>query len=148
MADRARAGRMAKRILTIVATALESRIKDPRLKFITVTDVTMTGDLHDATVYYTVRGRTLEEAPDEAGAAEALHRYRGQIRKLVGDELSVRFTPTIRFELDPLPDSRAHMEDLLERARLRDEAIRTAAAGKQFAGDANPYRDTEEPGEE
>ena len=143
MADQARAGRMAKRILTIVATALESRIKDPRLEYVTVTDVTMTGDLHDATVYYTVRGRTLDDTPDEAGAAEALHRYRGQIRKIVGDELSVRFTPTISFVLDTLPDSRAHMEDLLDRARQRDEQIRAAAAGKQYAGDADPYKESE-----
>ena len=46
MADKVRAGRMAKRIQTIVATALEHEIKDWHLEFVTVTDCTLTGDLH------------------------------------------------------------------------------------------------------
>ena len=56
-------------------------------------------------------------------AAEALNRARGQIRKIVGDQLSVRFTPTISFERDTVPESSAHMEELLNRARARDEEL-------------------------
>lgn len=57
MADHARAARMAKRIQTIVATAIEREIKDRRLELVTITDTRVTGDLHDATVFYTSRRR-------------------------------------------------------------------------------------------
>ena len=123
MADHARAARMAKRIQTIVATAIEREIKDRRLELVTVTDTRVTGDLHDATVFYTVRGRTIEEEQDLADAAEALHRARGQLRKIVGQQLGVRFTPTLSFEVDTVPEASAHMEALLARARARDEEL-------------------------
>ncbi|MGH3559620.1 MAG: ribosome-binding factor A, partial [Mycobacterium sp.] len=59
MADPARARRLAKRISAIVASAIEYEIKDPRLGGVTITDAKVTADLHDATLYYTVLGRTL-----------------------------------------------------------------------------------------
>ena len=59
MADRARAARMAKRIQTIVANTIEHSVKDRRLELVTITDTQLTGDLHDATVFYTVRGLSL-----------------------------------------------------------------------------------------
>lgn len=140
MADNARAARMAKRIQTIVASAIEREIKDRRLEFITITDVTMTGDLHDATVFYTVRGATIEDAPDTDAASEALHRARGQLRKIVGEQLGVRFTPTLTFQLDTVPESSAHMEALLERARIRDQELAKLKESATPAGDLNPYK--------
>lgn len=140
MADHARAARMAKRIMTIVASAIEREVKDPRLEFVTVTDCRVTGDLHDATVFYTVRGRTIDEPADNDAAAEALFRARGQLRKIVGDQLSVRFTPTLGFALDTVPEASAHLEDLLAKAREIDERVRAQAAGAAPAGDADPYR--------
>lgn len=140
MADNARAARLAKRILHIVASAVELQIKDRRLEFVTITDCTLSGDLHDATVYYTVRGATLNEAPGTEAAAEALHRARGQLRKIVGDQLGVRFTPTLSFKLDTVPEASAHMEALLAKARQRDEELRKLAEGAKPAGDENPYK--------
>ena len=123
MADNTRAQRLAKQIQTIVASAIEREIKDRRLELVTVTDTRVTGDLHDATIYYTVRGQEIDDEPDYEQAAEALNRARGQIRKIVGDQLSVRFTPTISFERDTVPEASAHMEELLNRARARDEEL-------------------------
>ncbi|ALC06170.1 Ribosome-binding factor A [Corynebacterium deserti GIMN1.010] len=140
MADNARAARMAKRIQTIVASAIERDIKDRRLEFVTITDVTMTGDLHDATVFYTVRGASIEEEPDLEAAAEALHRARGQLRKIVGQQLGVRFTPTLTYRIDTVPEASAHMEALLERARQRDAELAKLREGAVPAGDANPYK--------
>ncbi len=79
-----RARRLSKRIGTIVASAIEFEIKDPPLAFVTITDTKVTGDLHDATVYYTVRGETLQDEPDYAGAAAALERAKGTLRTKVG----------------------------------------------------------------
>lgn len=144
MADNTRAQRLAKRIQTIVASAIERQIKDRRLELVTVTDVRVTGDLHDATVYYTVRGANIEDEPDYDQAAEALNRARGQLRKIVGDELGVRFTPTLAFELDTVPEASARMEELLARARARDEELAELKKNATPAGDADPYKTRDE----
>lgn len=141
MVDHARAARLAKRILTIVATAIEREVKDRRLELVTITDCKVSGDLHDAVVYYTVRGETVDDASDNDAAAEALHRARGQLRKIVGDQLGVRFTPTLSFKLDTVPETSAHMEELLARARKRDEELKRLAENAKPAGDANPYKE-------
>src|SRR5579875_1248170 len=77
MADVARARRLAGRIKQIVATTIEMQIKDPRLGMVTITDVRVTGDLHEATVFYTVLG-TEEE---RAASAAALESARGGCRR-------------------------------------------------------------------
>ena len=140
MVDHARAERMAKRIQQIVATAIERQIKDPRLEFVTITDARVTGDLHDATVFYTVRGKTVDAEPDTDAAEAALAKATGQLRKIVGDQLSVRFTPTLSFSLDTVPEASAHFEELLARAKAQDEALRAQSAGARPAGDEDPYK--------
>ncbi len=144
MADNTRAQRLAKRIQTIVASAIERQIKDRRLELVTVTDTRVTGDLHDATVYYTVRGAGIDDEPDLDQAAEALHRARGQLRKIMGDELGVRFTPTLNFELDTVPEASARMEELLARARARDEELAELKKNAKPAGEADPYKTRDE----
>ena len=62
MSSPERARKLADRIRVIVAEMLETRVKDPRLGFVTITDVRLTGDLHDATVFYTVYGSDEERA--------------------------------------------------------------------------------------
>ena len=140
MADPARAKRLSKRIATIVASAIEFEIKDPPLAFVTVTDTKMTGDLHDATVYYTVRGNTLDDEPDYAAAAAALERAKGTLRTKVGAGTGVRFTPTLSFVLDKVPDTAQKMEELLAKARAADADVARIREGATPAGDAQPYR--------
>jgi ribosome-binding factor A len=140
MADPARARRLAKRISTIVASAIEYEIKDPRLAGVTITDAKVSGDLHDATLYYTVLGRSLEEEPDYAGAATALERAKGALRTRVGAGTGVRFTPTLTFERDTVPDAAHRMEELLARARAADADVARIRQGAVPAGDAEPYR--------
>ena len=135
------ARRLSKRIGTIVASAIEFEIKDPPLAFVTITDTKVTGDLHDATVYYTVRGETLQDEPDYAGAAAALERAKGTLRTKVGAGTGVRFTPTLSFVLDKVPDTAAHMEELLARARAADEDLARVRQGAKHAGEADPYRE-------
>jgi ribosome-binding factor A len=142
MVDVGRARRLSKRIGTVVASAIEFEIKDPPLAFVTVTDTKVTGDLHDATVYYTVRGATLQDEPDFEGAAAALERARGILRSKVGAATGVRFTPTLAFVLDKVPETSAHMEELLARARAADADLARIREGATPAGDADPYRVT------
>ena len=140
MPDPARARRLAKRISTLVASAIEYEIKDPRLAGVTITDAKMTGDLHDATLYYTVIGRSLEDEPDYDGAAAALEKAKGVLRTKVGAALGVRFTPTLAFVRDTVPDAAHRMEDLLARARAADEDLARVRQGAKHAGDEDPYR--------
>ncbi|MBH0122159.1 30S ribosome-binding factor RbfA [Rhodococcus sp. NPDC003382] len=144
MADPARARRLAKRIATIVATAIDHEIKDPRLAFVTITDAKVTADLHDATVYYTVRGADLDSEPDLAAAAAGLEKAKGVLRTKVGAGTGVRFTPTLTFVTDTVPDTARHMEELLARARAADEAVAKAREGASPAGEADPYKEPRE----
>ena len=131
---------MAKRISTIVASAIEYEIKDPRLDGVTITDAKMTGDLHDATLYYTVIGTSLDEEPDYDGVAAALEKAKGALRTRVGAGTGVRFTPTLTFERDTVPDAALKMEELLARARAADADVARIREGATHAGDADPYR--------
>ncbi|GGC60463.1 30S ribosome-binding factor RbfA [Hoyosella rhizosphaerae] len=140
MADSPRARRLAKRIMTIVATAIELEIKDPRLEFVTVTDARITNDLRDATVYYTVRGKDLNTAPDIEGAGLALEKAKGQLRTRVGAGTGVRFTPTLAFSLDSVPEAARHMEELLAKARAADAEVAKVRENATYAGDPDPYR--------
>jgi ribosome-binding factor A len=144
MADPARAKRLAKRISAIVASAIEYEIKDPRLAGVTITDAKVTNDLHDATLYYTVMGPTLDDEPDYAGAAAALESAKGVLRSKVGAGTGVRFTPTLAFARDTVPDAAHRMEELLARARAADEDVARVRQGARYAGEADPYRVTGE----
>src|ERR1700754_3756896 len=135
MVDQARARRLAKRISQIVAAALEHEVKAPRLKMVTITDTRVTGDLREATVYYTVIGETVDADPDSAGAAAALASATGVLRSLVGAGTGIRHTPSLAFVPDQVPDEARRMEELLARTRESDaEVARLAAGGRPARG--------------
>lgn len=140
MVDHPRARKVADRIHQVVAQMLDTRIKDPRLGFVTVTDVRVTGDLQHASVFYTVLG------DDEArtGTAAALASATGLIRSEVGKQLGVRLTPTLEFHLDAVPETAAHLDAALLEAARRDAEVSQLAATAQYAGDADPYRHPDE----
>ena len=135
--DPARARRLAERITQIVAEMLERRIKDPRLGFVTVTDARVTGDLREATVYYTVYGSGEEQAATAAALASAT----GLIRSEVGRQTGLKHTPSITFEPDTLPEGARSIEDLVTKAKEADARLAASRAGKVHAGDPDPYRD-------
>jgi ribosome-binding factor A len=136
MADAGRARRLAGRIKQIVATTIEMQIKDPRLGMVTITDVRVTGDLRDATVFYTVLGNDEERA----ASAAALESARGVLRTEVGRQTGVRFTPTLTFTMDALPENARQLEDLLALAAAEDARVQAARQGATPAGDPDPYR--------
>lgn len=136
MADPARARKIADRIKVVVAETLDKRVKDPRLGFVTITDVRVTGDLQNATLFYTVLG----EDADLEGTRAALASAKGMLRREVGKNLSIRLTPTLEFIADAVPAAAAEIEDLLRAARERDAKVASLAAGATPAGDPDPYR--------
>lgn len=136
MADRQRALRLAERIKTIVASGIERDVKDPRLGFVTVTDCRVTGDLREATVFYTVYG-TAEEAAD---AAEALESAKGLLRSKVGADTGVKFTPTLTFVPDAVPENARHIDSLLKEAAASDARVADLARDAKPAGEPDPYQ--------
>jgi ribosome-binding factor A len=134
-----RVDKLADQIKVIVAEMLERRIKDPRLGFVTVTDVRLSGDSRDATVFYTVLGTEEEQAATGA----ALRSATGLIRAQVGKLLGLRFTPTLTFLLDAVPENARQIDDLLAQARSIDAKVAEQAAGATYAGEADPYKHDE-----
>ena len=140
MADPARARRLAVRIREIVASTLEMQVKDPRLGMVTITDAKLTPDLRDATLYYTVYG-------DDAARAEsavALESARGVLRAQVGRQTGIKFTPTLTFVADAVPEHAAQIDELLAVARAADAGLAQVRAGASYAGDPDPYRSTDD----
>ena len=131
-----RVRKIADRIQVIVAEMLERRIKDPRLGFVTITDVRLTGDTQQATIFYTVFG----EQAEMAASAAALESAKGLIRSEVGKQLGLRHVPSLEFIHDALPENARHLDELLAKARESDEAVAANRADAAYAGEADPYR--------
>ncbi len=128
--------KLADQIKVIVAEMLERRIKDPRLGFVTITDVSLTGDTREATVFYTVLGSDAEQK----ATGIALESAKGLIRSRVGKQLGLRYAPTLTFIPDTIPESARQIDDLLAAARSGDAAVAERAASAQYAGEADPYK--------
>jgi len=135
MAGNPRVRKVADRIKEVIAQRLDKGLRDPRLGFVTITDVQVTGDLQHASIFYTVLG-TEQERDDSAAALKAAT---GLLRTEVGRNLNTRLTPTIEFILDGIPENAASIEALLREARDRDAETETLAMTAEYAGDADPY---------
>lgn len=136
MSDPARVRRHAERVRELVASVVRTQIKDPRLGMITITDARITGDLREATVFYTVLG----DPAAQAATAAALESAKGLLRSTVGKALGLRHSPTLTFVLDDVQDQAKHIDELLAAARTADAEVQRLAAGAQYAGDPQPYK--------
>lgn len=140
MNETLRARQLAKRIQEIAAEAIEYRVKDARLGFVTITDARLTNDFREATIFYTVFG-----TPEEREAtSEALEVARGQIRTEVGRRMGIKHTPSIKFIVDAVPETTAHLEGLLREMHAADAALAEIKAGAEYAGEADPYKRDDE----
>jgi ribosome-binding factor A len=128
MVDGPRARRMAARIKQIVASSIEMQVKDPRLGMVTITDVRLTGDLHDA------------NDEERQASTQALESAKGTLRTEVGRQTGVRFTPTLTFKLDAIPETADQLKVLLAKAAEADALVEQARVNAAYAGDEDPYR--------
>lgn len=136
MADSTRARKIADQIKVIVASTIERKLKDPRLGFVTVTDVRVTGDLQHATIFYTVYG----DDQDLVGTGHALESAKGFIRSEVGKGLTIRLTPSLEFIADAVPEAAARLDGLLAQAAADDARVAELAENAQHAGESDPYK--------
>ena len=135
MADEARARKLADRIKEVVARRLDKGLRDPRLGFVTITDVRVTGDLQHASIFYTVYGSG-QERTDSAAALKAAT---GLLRTEVGRNINTRLTPSLEFIADAIPENAEHIEGLLREAQERDAQVAGLAASAEYAGEEDPH---------
>ena len=88
--------RLEKIIEREVAQIIFNEVKDDRLRFVTITNVNLTGDLSLATIFYTVLGDEEQIKTTSANLEEA----KGFIKGILGKRLEVRKIPDIRFKYD------------------------------------------------
>jgi ribosome-binding factor A len=91
-----RANRVGEQMKKELSDIIGRKIKDPRIGFVTVTDVQVTGDLQQAKVYISVLGDEEQRENTLKGLAKA----KGFIRSEVGQRIRLRKTPEIIFEWD------------------------------------------------
>lgn len=122
-----RTSRVASLIREVVASAVMLEIKDPAVKGVTITDVEVTGDLREAKIFFVTEGN--EEA--QKRALTGLNRASGFLRRLLGQQVQMRVTPTLHFRYDASLDYGARIE-----AALR--AVKTEAPSGDGPGDELP----------
>ncbi len=139
-----RARKMADLIREVVAQRLQKGLRDPRMGYVTITDVQVTGDLQHASIFFTVLGDEIERAD----TALALKAATGMLRTEVGRNITARLTPSLEFVPDGIPENAAAIESLLSEARERDAEISAMKSTAQYAGDPDPYKVPKESTEE
>ncbi|MDR2973457.1 MAG: 30S ribosome-binding factor RbfA [Propionibacteriaceae bacterium] len=132
--------KVAEQIKLIVAQMLARHVHDPRLGFVTITEVRLSKDWQQAEVFYTVLGD--DEA--QAATAEALEKAKGQIRTAVARNMKMRSTPALVFVSDQLPQTSGQFDQLLASVKAADAKIASSSQGAQFAGDEDPYKHDDE----
>ncbi|MCF6410612.1 30S ribosome-binding factor RbfA [Pseudalkalibacillus salsuginis] len=106
-----RANRVAEQMKKELGEIIGQKIKDPRVGFVTVTAVEVTGDLQQATIFISVFGDEEEKANTLAGLAKAT----GFIRSEIGKRIRLRKTPEILFQFDHSIEYGNRIETLLDK---------------------------------
>jgi ribosome-binding factor A len=96
-----------------VGELLLRQLHDPRIGFTTVTAVKMSPDLRFARVYVSVYG----DAEARKKTLQGLHAATGFIRKELGHQLKLRYTPEIVFEYDESVEYGAHIEEVIQQLK-------------------------------
>ncbi|MBM7552706.1 30S ribosome-binding factor RbfA [Thalassobacillus pellis] len=104
-----RANRVAEQMKKELGDIISKKIKDPRVGFVTVTDVDVTGDLQQAKVYISVLGDDKKQQDSLLGLAKA----KGFIRSEIGKRIRLRKTPEIAFEFDEAIERGNRIETIL-----------------------------------
>lgn len=104
-----RANRVAEQIKKELGEILTQKLKDPRIGFVTITDVEVTGDLQQTKVFISVLGDETEKAE----TLEGLEKAKGFIRSEIGQRIRLRKTPEITFEFDEAHAYGNHIDSIL-----------------------------------
>lgn len=112
-----RANRVAEQMKKELGGIISQKVKDPRIGFVTVTDVEVTGDLQQATIFISVLGNELDRENTLTGLTKA----KGFIRSEIGQRIRLRKTPEIEFEFDDSVEYGNRIEALLREVNAEEE---------------------------
>lgn len=112
-----RTNRVGEQMKKEISEIIGRKLKDPRVGFVTVTDVDVTGDLQQAKVYIT----TLGNDEERKGTLKGLEKATGFIRSELGRRIQLRVTPELVFEFDRSVEYGNHIEDLLAQVRVDEK---------------------------
>jgi ribosome-binding factor A len=136
MVDVARARKLAVRIREVVSMTLETQVKDPRLGMVTITDAKVTPTC--------ARPRSTTRSTAATRSGRAARSRSSRPRACCGapsaSRPGVRYTPSLQFIADVVPETAGKIEDLLAQARAEDARVSSIAERARPAGDADPYR--------
>jgi ribosome-binding factor A len=127
-----RPARMAEVIREVAAETILFELRDPRIKFVTVTRVEVSGDLQIAKIYVSVMG----DQKTQDLALHGLTHSAGYVQSKLGSRLKTRFTPAVRFYLDE------GIKKSIEVSRLINEAL---AQSKSSESDSAAKTETSDP---
>ncbi|AMA64304.1 MAG: 30S ribosome-binding factor RbfA [Kurthia gibsonii] len=111
-----RSNRVAEQIKKELGDIIGRKLKDPRVGFVTVTDVEVTGDLQQATIYITSLGTEREKQETLKG----LEKAKGFIRSEISKRIRLRIAPELFFEFDASIEYGNHIDDLLRKLHESD----------------------------
>lgn len=114
---RIRVSRVGEQIKKELSQIIQREIKDPRVGFVTVTNVEMSGDLQIAKVYISVFGSTDEKQQTLAG----LEKAKGYIRSEIGRRIQLRHVPELVFQIDETLERSEHISRLLDEVKQEKE---------------------------
>ncbi len=114
--SRVRAQRVGEQIKKELSDLIMREMKDPRVSFVTVTGVDVTGDLQQATAYVTIYGNDEEKE----AALQALEKAKGFLRSEIGKRIRLRKTPELSFKLDTSIEYGNRIESLLRDLKKED----------------------------
>ena len=107
--SRVRNSRVGEQMKKELSQIIQQEIKDPRIGFVTVTGVGVTGDLQEAKVYISVMGNDEQKE----NSVKALQRAKGFVRSEMGKRIQLRHTPDLLFKIDESIEYGSKIENLL-----------------------------------
>ncbi|MBU4343042.1 MAG: 30S ribosome-binding factor RbfA [Candidatus Omnitrophica bacterium] len=120
-----RADRVKKVLRIEISRILQEDLKDPRIGFVTVTRIDLTGDLRYAKVYFSILG----DAANQESSVEGIESALGYIRRLVGERLKLKYVPELSFKFDRSMEYSINLEKTFE--RLKNEHSQDQNSNKE-----------------
>jgi len=113
--------RVDEAVRQVIGDAVASELKDPRVGFVTVTDVRTSPDLRHARVYISVLGAGggSSEPQEREESLAGLRSAHGFLQGRVASELRLKRTPELEFVYDDTTDRAMHLEELIDREAER-----------------------------
>lgn len=123
--------RVDEAIRQVIGEVVAGELKDPRVGFVTVTDVRTSADLSHARVYVSVLG----DEPSREATLAGLRSAHGYMQRRVASELRLKRTPTLDFIYDDTTDRAMRMEALLDEPGVGPDQLGPGVGEPQVSGD-------------